>query len=347
MELRGYFDVLKRHWRLVGIVVVAILLVVALASLLMPPTYQAQAILRIGTPLGGSSSDTNYETTFANHLMNTYVQIALSDEVQNQLKQQLGVRRLPTMTVQNVPDSEILQVLAEGRDPQLVIKAANGLANILASYQDDPETAARSTELDLLGGRKADIQAQLAKYQQQHDDLVQSYAETTAKMAVLDQNVTTKAAAYQTLQNQYEQAVVQESVFPSITSRSTKAALLQEMDVVGKDLDALHQQYMDLSQSSSSYLQQITLLRQNIQSTQSAYSALLTSLDNVSLASLRQTEAQRALIISAASEPPYTVGPGRGSIIGLGLIVGLILGVVSAFLAENLGLQMRLGKWQL
>jgi uncharacterized protein involved in exopolysaccharide biosynthesis len=298
-------------------------------------------LLRIGTPLGGTSSDTNYQTTYAVRLMNTYAQLATSDDVTRQLKAKLGVKTLPDISVTIVPDSEILQILAEGGDAKVVAGAANGLADILAAYK---ETDPGLTDLDVLAQRKTDLEKQLGNEEQQHDQLVQTYSETTARMTVVDSALRTKEAAFQSLQNQYEQVVVTDTVSPSVTSRSTKAALSTEMANVQKELDTLNQQYSDLSQSSNSYLQQITLLRQTIQNTQSAYSNLLASYDSVSLANLKQQSAQNVVIVSRAGEPLPTTGPSRGFVIGLGVIFGVIVGIAAAFVLENLGARIPLGK---
>lgn len=335
MELKAYVDVLKRNWRIGAIAAAITVLLFGLASLFSAPTYRAEAILRIVTPLGGSSTDTNHETTFANRLMNTYAEIATSDGVMRQLKDKLGVKTLPEVRAVIVPDSEILNIVATGSDPKLAADAANGLAAILASYGATAEDGADSAQLSALAARKANVAAELTKYQQQHDDMIQAYSETAADMAVLQNTLQNKQVSFQNLQNQYEKAVVEDMVFPSTTSRATEAALLHEIQIMQADLDKLNQQYKDLSQKSNSYLQQITMLRQTIQNNQAAYSQLLVTYDGVSLATLRQQSAQNIELVSAATEPRLASGVGRSLMLGLGVLSGLIVGLLVAFLADN------------
>ncbi|HEX8993378.1 MAG TPA: Wzz/FepE/Etk N-terminal domain-containing protein, partial [Anaerolineales bacterium] len=95
MELKTYFDILVRRRRIALLVALATAIVVAAGTLFVAPRYQAQAMLRIVTPLGGTSGETNYQTTFASRLMNTYAHIATSDEVTTQLKTKLGLKTLP------------------------------------------------------------------------------------------------------------------------------------------------------------------------------------------------------------------------------------------------------------
>jgi uncharacterized protein involved in exopolysaccharide biosynthesis len=346
MELKMYLDILARRWRIALIIAVAIVILFALGSLLMSPDYQAQVMLRVITPVGGNSGDVQYQTTFAARLMNTYAQIATSDEMLRELRAKLGVKSLPIMNAVIVPDSEIFQVTAESSDAKLAINAANGLADILASYQNDNGDISETDRLDVLAQRKTALEGQLVSYQQQHDDLVKSYSETTAKMSVLESAIRGKEAALQSVQSQYELATVADLAALGGTTRATKAGAATEMENLQKELDALNQQYSDISQGSSAYLQQITLLRQTIQSTQSAYSTLLTNYDSVALSNIRQQNAQNVVIVSRAAEPLKSTGLGRGFVVALGVVFGIIIGIVGAFLLENLGIRVRIGSFE-
>ncbi len=336
MELRMYWDVIARRWRTVLLVAVVIAGLGAVASRFISPTYEAQVMLRIVTPLGGSSSDTNYQTAFATRLMNTYAQIALSEQAADQLRSRLGQTTLPHVNIKLIPDSEIIQVIAQGGDPALVAATANGLADILLSYQGSAESMTDSKELDVLAQRKTELEAQLAGYQQRYDELSQAYSQKAAEIAVLDGQITMRRGAYQNLQNQYEQAAIADAVASSGASRATKDAIARQLDVLQNDLDTLDTQYKNLSQSSNEYLQQITLLRQTIQSTENAYSDLLAQLDSVTLANLRQENSQNVMIVSPASVPREPTGLSGAFVLGLGILGGLIAGLGAAFLKENL-----------
>lgn len=336
MELKTYLDILARRWRIVLVVTLVVVSLAALGSQFISPKYQAEALLRVVTPLGGSSGDINYQTNFATRLVNTYAQIATSERVNSELKQKLGLQNLPTISVNVIDNSEIIQIAVESESPALAAETANALTEILISYQDNSVKPSDQNPLNILTARKEEIQAELTQYQQQHDQLVQTYSQTSTDMAILDRTIQLKEASYRNLQDQYEQTIISEAVFTNLTIRATKAALAAEIEGVRKELDALNQQYKDLSTQSNEYLQRIALLRQTIQSTQNAYSALLSQYDSVSLANSRQENAQNIEIASAATEPSSASGPSRLFILGLGVICGLTAGVVSAFLAENL-----------
>jgi uncharacterized protein involved in exopolysaccharide biosynthesis len=50
----------------------------------------------------------------------------------------------------------------------------------------------------------------------------------------------------------------------------------------------------------------------------------------------RQDTAQNIKVVSPASVPSQPSGPGRGLILGLELMFGIMLGIASAFVMENL-----------
>ena len=86
MEMKAYLAILGRRWRIVLLVWLVICGAAVYGSRYILPSYQAETRLRVITPEAGSFGDTYHETTFANRLMNTYAQIATSEQVMNDLK---------------------------------------------------------------------------------------------------------------------------------------------------------------------------------------------------------------------------------------------------------------------
>jgi len=331
-----YLDILMRRWRIAASVAFAVICLGALGSMLISPKYQAGATLRMETPIGGSSSGTNYETTFANRLTNTYAQIATSEQLMSELKKKLGIKVLPDIQVTLIPDSEIIQILVESSSPAQAAKTANTLAEMLVSYQDNSVSSVDSKELNLLEDRVELLKSELAGYQQKHDQMAQSYSEITAEMSVLDRKIKLKEGADQNLVTEYELIVANVAGFTGGATAKQRDTLATGIEDLEKELDSLHLQFKDLSVKASNYLQQITLLRLSIQSAQSTYSNLLGQYDAVQLAHLRQVNAQKIIIVSPAVEPVRPSGPGRILIIGLGVLCGPIAGVIMAFLVDNL-----------
>ena len=69
MELRGYLNILTRRLWVVLVVFVITTVTAFFVSTLIPPTYQANVSLRVKTPLSGNLSYVQYETYYANRLI--------------------------------------------------------------------------------------------------------------------------------------------------------------------------------------------------------------------------------------------------------------------------------------
>lgn len=330
MEAKNYFAILTRHWRSAAVVALLIIILGAIGSSLVSPKYQAAATLRMVTPSSGGS---NYQTTFADRLITTYAEIATSPQLLNELKEKLGVKALPDISVNIIPKSEILQIVVVSRDPAFAAKTANTLAEILVTYRDSAVTSSDAKELNLLGERQVELQAKITEYQQEHDRLVQAYSQTAADLQVLDRTIKLREEAYQNLMTQFQLTLVDAASTVNI-SEAMQDARFAEMERIGKELDGLNQQARELSIKSNQYLQQIALLRLSIQSTQGQYSNLQDRYDAALVANLRQENAQNMITVSPAFEPSRPSSPGGSFVFGLALILGVITGIVVAFLLD-------------
>jgi capsular polysaccharide biosynthesis protein len=327
MELKTYFTILARRWQVIVLVILAAVGLSILGSKYVD--YEAETRLQVITPMGGSLGYTYYETTFANRLMNTYAQIATSNQLKSELKKELGVDVLPNITVKIIPDSEIIQIIVESRDPALAAKTANTLAALIISRQetvvsDNPS----SEELTLLDERKQELEEALAQAQKEYAELVAGYSETISKMAVLERTMRLNDENYQNLRDQYQRA--QQS-----GSSSLAKSLGEAVTSLEQEMEALDRQYEELSVSSNTYSQQILMARQMIQSQQSLYTDLVARYDSVYSSQLREARSQNILIVSPAVEAKEPMlSPVFLAV--LGLLAGLIGGIVAAFLVDNL-----------
>jgi polysaccharide biosynthesis transport protein len=337
MELKTYLSIIKRRWQILLLVCLSVSLVFAFGSIYYHPNYQADARLQVITPLGGSLGDTYHETTFANRLMNTYAQVATSDQVMNDLKAKLGIDPLPDISVKIIPDSEIIQIMVKSSDPSLVALTANTLSELIITKQNEVlANNINSEELAILTNRRDELAKGIDLSRQRLDQLISGSSQTDAELAVLDRKIKLKETSYQSLLSEYQQAYITESVSPSAQSRSTISVLSNQIADLEKELETLDQDYKELSAKSNGYLQQIAVLRQTIQSDQSAYSDILNRYDSVLSTNLRQERAQDIILVSPAIKPTKPTGFGQIFIIGLGLICGLIIGSIAAFMYDNL-----------
>lgn len=126
MELRLYLAILWQRRLPIAAATGVGLIVGALATMLMPPRYQAQAMLRVPTPLVGSLDSTYYDLNFAGRLMSTYAEEASGPGMAALLAEELGYP--PRITAEVIGNTELMAFTAEGPDPQLVTRAANFVA---------------------------------------------------------------------------------------------------------------------------------------------------------------------------------------------------------------------------
>ena len=88
MELRQYFDILRRRWLSLVITALLILAVASLITLAMPKRYTATTSLFFAVA-GESVSDLAQGSTFAERQMSSYAQVATSPMVLEPVVQRL------------------------------------------------------------------------------------------------------------------------------------------------------------------------------------------------------------------------------------------------------------------
>ncbi len=294
------------------------------------------------TPLGGSLGDISYQTYYADRLINTYAQIAASEQVMTRVKSILDLEKLPEIKVKTVPNSEIINITVTDQDPDLAAKIANTLAQttIAKSQENVGNGDSNSQDLNILTTRQVALQKELEQAKLDREKQVVLYAQTTAQMNTLDRTIQMKEAEYQNLLDRYQRAVIDEAVARVLTTQvaaeTTKNIMSTEIDTLEADLSRMRKQYQDLSTSSAIYNQQIISTGQTVQNKENAHQALLAQIDSVRIADSKYESAQEVMIASLAVAPLEPTGPGKILTIGLGFLCGLILGVLLAFLWNTL-----------
>jgi succinoglycan biosynthesis transport protein ExoP len=131
VEIRAYLKILwRRKWIIVGTVLITTFVVI-LGTLQMPPVYKAVTKLRIQTLTSGASDYVQYDIRYTVRIVNTYIEIATSGPVLEDLKERLNLDQLPPIEIRAVEDTELLQIIAQSQDPEAARQIANTLAQIL------------------------------------------------------------------------------------------------------------------------------------------------------------------------------------------------------------------------
>jgi capsular exopolysaccharide synthesis family protein len=135
MELRAYLEILwRRKWVILTTAVVTTLVIMAGVSLL-PPTYEATTTLRVA-PSGGWSIDYT-ALTYATQLKNTFLRLATSDKVLDDLTERLDLDIPPKVEIELLGNSELMLLTVQHQDRQVAQDAANTLAEILLEMNQE------------------------------------------------------------------------------------------------------------------------------------------------------------------------------------------------------------------
>jgi capsular exopolysaccharide synthesis family protein len=138
MELRDYMEILSRRKWVIILTTIFALATVAVGVTLIPPEYTATTKVRVLTPRTGSVDFIDYNVGYSERLIATYVEIASSTPVIEELGQY--VEPLPNrdaIQVNALTDTELIEIAVTDQDPLLAQHAANNLAEILIAHTRD------------------------------------------------------------------------------------------------------------------------------------------------------------------------------------------------------------------
>lgn len=142
MELIDYFGIIQRRKWVVIITALFALIVAAIFAVTTPPTYSSTSTIRVLTTKAGGADYIEYDIQYAERLMGTYVEIATSSPLMNELA--TLVYRLPKFTTRIIPNTELIELTAEDPDPGLAQFSANKLAELLIAQSREIETGSAS-----------------------------------------------------------------------------------------------------------------------------------------------------------------------------------------------------------
>ncbi|MCL4267500.1 MAG: hypothetical protein KJ069_30280 [Anaerolineae bacterium] len=139
-DFHPYMDALLRRWRLIvgGTILAGVL--AALLSFLIPPTYEASALVLVATPHQLVQFDPRFETVDEGRPLPAYPQLATSDYILQTLLAQIApevtepktVRDLREMiAVAALADPSLLRLTVRHRDPATATLIANRWADLL------------------------------------------------------------------------------------------------------------------------------------------------------------------------------------------------------------------------
>ena len=135
MELRQYFNVIKRWWWLL---IVGMIIPMAISYHFIskqPPLYQAKVTLMVGTTLQQASPDPNLMRTSAS-LAQAYTVLVKRRPITQAVIKKLNLERSPDALAEQItawisPEAQLLEIMVTDTNPQAAALIANALADEL------------------------------------------------------------------------------------------------------------------------------------------------------------------------------------------------------------------------
>jgi len=174
IDLRAYLLVLLKYWKWILGTTVAAAVVALVVSFLLPPTYEATALVIIRQPQYMMQFDPRFETLTQQPAYKAYPDLARGDEVLEALFVRLNPRPAEIETLRDLQerveakagtDPSVVRLTVRARDPQEAARIANLWAELFVAHANRVYGAS-DEELQQLEGQLAQAQAELEAAEQ-------------------------------------------------------------------------------------------------------------------------------------------------------------------------------------
>ena len=206
MNIKNIINILLRRKWIIILTVVATMVVVILGTRLLTPIYQASTVLRIAT---SSLTQTSYQDyMYSDRLMNTYIEISASESVQTELMKRLNLSEPPSIQSEILPNTELIKITIEDKNPNMAANEANTLADILITQSSQLYTGGGLSSQKVLGDQLTQANEKLNQLQQDYQNLLTQTPAAPDLIEVARQQLTLQQNTYSTLLYQYNQASI-------------------------------------------------------------------------------------------------------------------------------------------
>jgi len=227
MEIVQFLDILsRRKWVIVSVIFLVIAMV-ALGTYLLPPVYSASATVRIV-----ANPDLAYSASigYADRLMNTYVNLLRSRPYLERVIQQLDLRLSPhelsrMVSVEALPDTELIRISVESTSPTVAMEAANMLAQLLIEEGYRLFSGPGKSAREILEEQLNVVQKQLAADRERLQQLDAQDPIPEALARELEARIASNEHLYTMLLNEYDDARLRETLRANSISLVEPAAL--------------------------------------------------------------------------------------------------------------------------
>ncbi|MCA9887378.1 MAG: AAA family ATPase [Anaerolineae bacterium] len=204
MEIAELFAILfKRKWIIIATTTAAILGTI-LAISRLTPVYETYATLRVMTVTVGDLTWVDYNLSYTKLLANTYTTLSTSGPIYDRIRAELGIQDVPEITVEQVPNTELVSIRVESEDPQLAADVANVLVNTLIEEGTNVFSEDLANSERVLQELEQESREKLTTMREEYRTLLgeEVTPESAARLEELDQQISVEQTNYQRLSNQ-------------------------------------------------------------------------------------------------------------------------------------------------
>ncbi len=374
IDLRKYFDVLLRHWKLIVSITIIAVFVAGLVSFLSPFTYEANAAVFITKTRSESIFEYKYRTFWEEDITSqrkALVALVKSSTVATQVIEQLGdklepkERRLRNMLgkVQVREQGDLIEISVKSTDPQKATAIANAWAESYESYVNGLYSGISQSPAEL------QVQADAAKreYEEKQkawEDFVSSNRVDELSRQIADKELLCdikslreqikagSSSSGSAAANNLSFILLQAKAFTSLAAEPQVS--LDEMSALNVSLDDMDALISTLEarsgntrgQSISELRQEILQLSGELEQEEAKQRELESSRDiaweTCTTLNKKAAEVKLATLVKdavvrvavVAAVPESPIEPHRVLNIGIALILGLVVGIFGAFGVE-------------
>lgn len=204
-----------RKWVIIA-TVAATVTVITISTFLAVPQYKATITLRVATAAEGSVISTDYR--YADRLLNTYTNIVTSRPILEELAKRIGRTNAPKISVEILPDTELIRITLEDSDPVLAAEGANVLGRILIDKSKELYSGGGKSIQEILSDQLTQIEAELSQAQVELEKLVSESPGDSERIEAASRSIELKQETYARILEQYEEARVRDAIRANIIS---------------------------------------------------------------------------------------------------------------------------------
>jgi capsular exopolysaccharide synthesis family protein len=166
-----------------------------------------------------------YDINYTDRLMNTYAKIATSSPMLDNLMTRLGLSTAPSVKVEIIPSSELIQISMEHSDPVIASNGANILANFLIDYALGTDSNTDIASQKSLGDQLAQAENEVKQARREYERLVAETPNNSDAIGTASRLLKVKEDTYASVLQLFERIRVSQSVHTATITFVESAAI--------------------------------------------------------------------------------------------------------------------------